>query len=284
MEQQALTKANNDDTLMYLWLHGRAASTQEAYERDVRHFLCFISKTLPQTTLEDLQGYALHLQSKNLKERSIRRKLNAIKSLFSFAAKLQYVRFNVAAALRLPQAEYTIANRILPQRDILKLINSAQSPRDKAILKLLYATGMRVSELCRLNWEDFLERDDGAIQVNILGKGGKRRVVLVPDSAWVDVEILRGAKQPHEPAFISCNNRRIDRSTIQRIIKAIALEAGVNPKVSAHWFRHANASHALSRGASIALVKETLGHSSIAITDVYIHANPNDSTGNYLGI
>lgn len=276
-----LSKNNNEATLISLWLHGRAIATQEAYNRDVQHFLAFLGKPIAQTKLEDLQKYALHLQAQNLAERSIRRKLNAIKSLYSFAAKLQYIPFNVAAALRLPKTEYTIAPRILPQREILKLINAAQSPRDTAILKLLYATGMRVSELCGLNWEDFIERDDGQIQVSILGKGGKRRIVLVPDSAWVAVE---GLGKGEGAVFLSRKGKRCDRTCIHRIIKAAAAKAGINPKISAHWLRHANASHALSRGASIALVKETLGHSSIAITDVYVHANPNDSTGNYLGI
>ncbi|BAZ39448.1 integrase family protein [Calothrix sp. NIES-4101] len=279
--KKAIVRLSPDQKLIDMWLHGRPLSTQSEYRRDIKCFLEFTEKPLPEQKLEDLQRYAVMLQTKNLKERTIKRKINTIKSLFSFAAKLQYIRFNVAAALRLPKTEYTIAPRILPQREILKLINAAQSPRDTAILKLLYATGMRVSELCGLNWEDFIERDDGQIQVSILGKGGKRRIVLVPDSAWVAVESLgRG----EGAVFLSSKAKRCDRTTIHRIIKAAAVKSGINPKISAHWLRHANASHALSRGASIALVKETLGHSSIAITDVYVHANPNDSTGNYLGI
>ncbi|MBW4668395.1 MAG: hypothetical protein KME60_13455 [Cyanomargarita calcarea GSE-NOS-MK-12-04C] len=87
--------------------------------------------------LLDLQGYATHLTTLTLKERTIRRKINSVKSLFSFAAKLNYIRFNIAAALRLRKIEYTIAHRILPQREILKLINTAAPGRDRTLLKLL---------------------------------------------------------------------------------------------------------------------------------------------------
>lgn len=279
-----LTRVSSDQKLIQMWLHGRPSSTQEAYGRDVQHFLDFINKPLPQISLEHLQNYATYLHCQNYKERTITRKINAIKSLFSFATKLNYVRFNVAAALRLQKTEHTIAHRILPQREILKLINAAAPGRDRALLKLLYATGMRISEACGLNWQDFIERDDGEMQVAILGKGGKRRVVLLPASVWCEIEGLRNHSDMSTPVFRSTRSNRLDRTAAHRIIKAAALKAGINPKASAHWFRHANASHALARGASIALVKESLGHSSIAVTDVYIHANPKDSTGNYLGL
>jgi integrase/recombinase XerD len=280
----SLTHANPDQKLIDMWLHGRPTTTQKEYCRDVQYFLDLVGKPLTAMALEDLQSFATHLSTLNLKERTIRRKINSVKSLFSFAAKLNYVRFNVAAALRLPKIEYAIAHRILPQREILKLINAATPGRDRALLKLLYATGMRISEACGLNWEDFIERDDGTIQVSILGKGGKRRVVLVPDSVWVEVEALRGGDADESPVFVSVRGRRrLDRSSVHRIIKEAALKAGVNPKISAHWMRHANASHALQRGASLPLVKESLGHSSIAVTDIYLHASPKDSTSNYLG-
>lgn len=281
--ENALTKVQDDQKLIQIWLHGRPSTTQEAYERDVQHFLSHVSKTLTNIKLEDLQGYALHLQENGLKERSIKRKLNAIKSLFTFATKLNYTRFNVAAALRLPKTTYTVAHRILTQRDTLKLINAAAPGRDRTLLKLLYATGMRISEAIGLNWEDFIERDDGEMQLSILGKGGKRRVVLVPTSVATEVELLKGKSQPVEPIFVSCNLRRLDRTTAHRIIKAAATKAGVNPKVSNHWMRHNHATHSLNKGAPLHLVRDTLGHSSIATSNIYLSSNPSDSSSNYLG-
>lgn len=281
--ENALTKVQNDQKLIQLWLHGRPSTTQEAYDLDVQHFLDKVGKTLANIKLEDLQGYALHLQEKGLKERSIKRKLNAIKSLFTFATKLNYTRFNVAAALRLPKTTYTVAHRILTQRDTLKLINAAAPGRDRTLLKLLYATGMRISEAIGLNWEDFIERDDGEMQVAILGKGGKRRVVLVPASVATEVEALKEKSQPEQPIFVSRNLRRLDRTTAHRIIKAAATKAGVNPKVSNHWMRHNHATHSLNKGAPLHLVRDTLGHSSIATSNIYLSSNPSDSSSNYLG-
>lgn len=279
----SLTHANPDQKLIEMWLHGRPTSTQNEYRRDIQYFLNLVQKPLTAMVLEDLQAYATHLTTKHLKERTIRRRINSVKSLFSFAAKLSYVRFNVAAALRLPKIEYTIAHRILPQREILKLINAAAPGRDHTLLKLLYATGMRVSEACGLNWDDFLERNDGAMQVSIFGKGGKRRVVLVPDAVWIEIEALRNGASGESPVFCSVRSKRLDRSAVHRIVKAAGLKAGVNPKVSAHWARHCHATHSLNKGAPLHLVRDTLGHSSVATTNIYLNSNPDDSSSNYLG-
>ncbi|MBW4668394.1 MAG: tyrosine-type recombinase/integrase [Cyanomargarita calcarea GSE-NOS-MK-12-04C] len=112
---------------------------------------------------------------------------------------------------------------------------------------------MRVSEACGLNWEDFLERNDGAMQVSIFGKGGKRRVVLVPDSVWVELETLRGVQSGESPVFCSVRGHRLDRSAVHRIVKVAAIKAGVNPKVSCHWMRHCHSVHSLDRGAPMKL-------------------------------
>jgi integrase/recombinase XerD len=241
-----------------MWLHGRPITTVDAYRRSTGHFFAFVGKSLGEVVLEDLQLYATHLSQSGIKESSVRTKLNAIKSLFTFAVKLNYVRFNVAAALRLPKGDSSLALRILRQQEVLKLINCpAISARDRAFLKLVYATGMRVSEACRLVWDDFQERDSGEVQVTVLGKGSKLRTVLVPLQVWMELEALRG----HEHVFVSDRGKVIDRTMAHRIIKSAALKAGVNSKVSCHWLRHCNASHALARGASLTLVRDSLGQS-----------------------
>ncbi|WP_238360583.1 tyrosine-type recombinase/integrase [Iningainema tapete] len=265
-----------------MWLHGRPLTTTDAYRRSVQHFLIFTGKTLSLTALEDLQSYATHLHNSGIKESSIRTKLNSIKSLFTFAAKLNYVRFNVAAALRIPKGNSSLAGRILKQQEVLKLVNCpGLSLRDRTLLKLMYATGMRVSEACRLKWSDFHERDSGEVQVTVLGKGSKLRTVLVPIAVWVELVQLRSES---EFVFATTNGTAIDRIMAHRIIKDAATKAGVNSKVSAHWLRHSHATHALAKGAPLVLIRDSLGHSSIAVSDKYLHANPTDSSSNYLGI
>ena len=284
MSQNILSRVSSDQKLVDMWLHGRPDSTQKEYYYDIQRFLSFVHKPVSGVALEDLQEYALHLQEKGLKATTLKRKLNTVKSLFTFATKLNYVRFNVAAALRMPKTDSSLANRILKQSQVLKLIQCANDGRDKSLLKLIYATGMRVSEVCRLKWSDFNEREDGEVQVTIIGKGNKVRVVIVPATVWLEIEALRTHIEDDEPVFRSVRNRQLDRTMVHKIVKDSAKKAGINPSVSSHWLRHCHASHALQKGASIALVRDSLGHSSVAITDRYLHSVPSDSSGNYLGL
>ncbi|MBD2437348.1 tyrosine-type recombinase/integrase [Nostoc sp. FACHB-110] len=277
----SLSRVSTDQKLIEMWLHGRPLSTQKEYRRDVQVFLGFVDKDLQECKLEDLQGYSSYLDEQGIKPTTKKRKLNSLKSLFTFATKLNYIRFNVAAALRMPKGDTSLAGRILKQSEVLRLISHPQlSVRDRSFLKLTYATGARVSEVCRLKWEDFQERDSGEVQVTLLGKGEKLRTVLVPVSVWIEMQQLRGS----EYVFIGATKNPIDRVMAHHIIKNAAALSGITSKVSMHWLRHCNASHALARGASLALVRDSLGHSSVAISDPYLHANPSDSTSNYLGL
>lgn len=277
----SLSRVSTDQKLIEMWLHGRPISTIKEYQRDIYAFLAFVGKGLQECKLEDLQEYSSHLDERGIKPITKKRKLNVVKSLFTFATKLNYVRFNVAAALKMPKGDTSLAGRILKQTEVLRLINCPKlSVRDRAFLKFVYATGVRVSEACRLTWEDFRERDSGEVQVTVLGKGEKLRTLLVPISVWMEIEQLQG----HQHVFVGATGNAINRVMAHKIIKNAALLAGVNPKVSIHWLRHCNASHALARGASLALIKESLGHVSIVTSDRYIHANPTDSTSNYLGL
>ncbi|MEH2033358.1 MAG: tyrosine-type recombinase/integrase [Nostoc sp.] len=277
----SLSRVSTDQKLIEMWLHGRPISTVKEYRRDVNRFFSFIGKGLQECQLEDLQDYSTHLDGQSIKSSTKKRKLNVVKSLFTFATKLNYTRFNVAAALKMPKGDTALAGRILRQTEVLKLINCPKlSVRDRTFLRFVYATGVRVSEACRLRWEDFQERDSGEVQVTVLGKGEKLRTVLVPIAVWVELDQLHG----HEHVFTGATGNAIDRVMAHKIIKNAAVESGVNSKVSMHWLRHCNASHALSRGASLALVRDSLGHASVATSDKYLHSNPTDSTSNYLGL
>jgi integrase/recombinase XerD len=269
--------------LIEMWLHGRPQSTQNVYRQDVGSFQKFTQlRPIASLRLEDIQAYQTELALQNLKDATKRRKLNTIKSLFSFAAKLNYIQFNVAAAIRLPKASRTLAGRILSRRDVLKILVSAGNDRDTALLELIYATGARVSEICRITWGDFQERDDGAVQITIMGKGGKDRVVLVPRSVWERVSQLQGEADRHTAVFLSVRGKALDRSAAHAIIKAAVQRAGVNPDASCHWLRHAHAQHSLAKGAPLQLVRDSLGHSNISVTNVYLESNPQDSSSNYL--
>src|SRR3954471_5252934 len=142
---------------------------------------------------------------------------------------------------------------------------------------------MALTSVCGLRWRDLAERD-GAGQVTVYGKGGKTRVVLLSTGTWMLLAGLRGAAGPDAPVFRSRKGGALDQSAVHRIVKAAATRAGLSAEVSAHWLRHAHASHSLDRGAPIHLVQATLGHASVATTGRHLHARPTDSSARYLGV
>lgn len=273
-----LAPLSDDDRLIAMWLHGRPASTAAEYARDVAKFRAIVAKPLKSTTLEDLQHFQTTLLNRNLKPATLRRKINTIKSLYSFAASLNYLPFNIAAALRLPKAKPISAQRFLKPDEVKLLVRSASSGVPRILILFLYGTGVRVSEACTLHWRDCWVRSDGTAQATIAGKGDKQRVVLIPPPVWDAVKTLE--PQPPQPDALVFG---LDRRRAWAVVKDAANAAQL-PKVSPHWFRHAHAIHSLKGGAPLELVRDSLGHSSIAVTNVYLEAAPDDGSSRYLDL
>ena len=276
-------QAESDQHLIELWLHGRSKHTQRAYRSDSKRLLDAVAKPLHHITLGDLQQLANTLLAEGLESTTVYRTLSAVKSLFSFGHRLGYLPFDVAAPLRLPALREKLAERILEETDVLKMIALENMPRNKAILLTFYAAGFRVAELCSLKWSDLQNRDKSG-QITVFGKGSKTRTVLIPQTVWNDLQALRGEAGESAPVFRSRKKGHLDESQVWRIVSKAAKRAGLEKAVSCHWLRHAHASHALDRGAPIHLVQATLGHTSIATTGKYLHARPTDSSANYLPI
>lgn len=274
-------QADNDAQLVELWLHGRSRHTQRAYLSDAKSFFDTVQKPLHQVTLGDLQQFADQLNESVLVPTSVHRSLSAIKSLFAFGHRLGYLQFDVARPLMLPGLRDQLAERILDEGEVHRMIALEPVPRNRAILLTLYAGGLRVSELCRLRWRDLHARTDAG-QITVFGKGNKTRTILMPNSVWDTLLSLRGEAGGDDPVFLSRKRGHLDPSQVWRIVRKAAGRAGVDKDVSCHWLRHAHASHALDRGAPIHLVQATLGHASVATTGRYLHARPNDSSSNYL--
>ncbi len=276
-------QAESDQHLIELWLHGRSRHTQRAYRADAERFLTAVEKPLHRVTLGDIQQFAGQLVESGLEPSSAYRSLSAVKSLFALGLRLGYLPFDVARPLRLPALREKLAERILEEGDVVKMIALEQMPRNRAILLTLYAGGFRVAELCSLKWSDLQGRETAG-QISVFGKGGKTRSVLVPASVWTSLMALRGDAPEHAPVFRSRKGGHLDESQVWRIVRKAAKRAGIEKAVSCHWLRHAHASHALDRGAPIHLVQATLGHSSISTTGKYLHARPADSSANYLPV
>jgi site-specific recombinase XerD len=274
-------QSDSDETTFALWLHGRSAGTRRAYEGDARAFLAHAGKPIRAVTVGDVQAYGANLA--RLASSSQARKLSAVKSLLSFAHRLGYTAFNVGAVVKLPSIKGTLAERIMSEPDMQRMLALETDPRNAALLRLVYGAGLRISEVCGLKWRDLQPRGDAG-QATIYGKGGKTRAVLLPAGVWRVLVQLRGEAEMDAPAFASQRKGHLDPSQVHRVVKAAAARAGLSAEVSAHWLRHAHASHALDRGAPIHLVQATLGHSSVATTGRYLHARPNDSSSRYLAV
>lgn len=276
-------QAESDQHLIDLWLHGRSRHTQRAYRGDAEKFLVAVEKPLHRITLGGLQQYAEQLVESGLQLSSVYRTMSAVKSLFAFGHRLGYLQFDVAAPLRLPALREKLAERILEETDVLRMIALENMPRNKAILLTLYSGGFRVAETCGLKWSDLQGRDASG-QITVFGKGSKTRTILVPKSVWISLMSLRGDAHEQAPVFRSRKGGHLDESMVWRIVRKASKRAGIEKAVSCHWLRHAHASHALDRGAPIHLVQATLGHSSISSTGKYLHARPTDSSSSYLPV
>jgi integrase/recombinase XerD len=274
-------RTGTDDRLIDLWLHGRSRHTQRGYRSDAARFVRFVQKSLHRVSLADIQWFADALEGEMLRASSRHRVLAAVKSLFAFGHRLGYLSFDVAKPMRLPAFRDGLSDRILAESDVQRMLALERHPRNAVLLLVLYASAVRVSELCALRWRDCQDRADGG-QITVFGKGGKTRVVLLPDRVWRAVMRLRGEATEDKYVFLSRRGGRLHESQALRIVKGAAVRAGVTSAVSPHWLRHAHASHALDRGAPIHLVQGTLGHSQISTTGKYLHARPTDGSARYL--
>ena len=274
-------QAQSDAHLIELWVgSSNSDHTRRARSEDARRFLAFTDKPLVAVTVGDLIAYADSLTGS---DSARARKVKHAKSLLTFGHRLGYLPFNTGGVVKAPAIKETLAERIVTEADVHRLLALEPEPRNRVLLKLLYAAGLRISEVVGLTWRDCVVRD-GAGQINVYGKGGKTRVVLLPASTWRALVSLRGDAAADDPVFRSRKGGALDPSAVHRVVKAAAERAGLDPAVSAHWLRHAHASHALDRGAPIHLVQATLGHASVATTGRYLHARPSDSSGRYLAV
>jgi integrase/recombinase XerD len=211
-----------------------------------------------------------------------------VKSLQSYAHRLGYAPFNVGAAIRVRSDARnrgaTLAKRIISEVDVALLVRGARTRRDRVLLEVLYAGGLRVSELAGLTWSDIVARDTlackGQVQLSVLGKGGIVRRVLLPEAVSRALLSLRGDSGANDGVFASRKtDARLTERAVLGIVKRAAARAGIEAPVSPHWLRHAHASHAIDRGATLPEVQSTLGHGNIATTSGYLHARPGSSSG-----
>ncbi len=264
------------DFLSYLASErGLARNTLLAYERDLQLFCLRLGRMdLTETREEDLIGFLGYLRESRYATSSIARMLVAIKVFFRFLKRESKIEKNIALYLDSPKLWQLIPEVLTPD-EVGALLQAPATDtfmgaRDRAILEVLYASGLRVSEVCSMNITDL---DDAFVRVK--GKGGKERLVPIAKVAVdaVDQYLLnfRKVEGEEEALFVTSRGKRIERQEVWRRIKLYAKNAGITKKISPHTLRHSFATHLLENGADLRVIQEMLGHASISTTDRYTH-------------
>ena len=259
---------------------GLSPHTIEAYLRDIETFASTLAvKDWKVADSASILSFLSYLQSKGYASSSICRMLVAVKVFFRFLKKEGEISVDLGRYFETPKV-WQLVPDVLTMEEVDHLLAQPQpgdliGARDKAILELLYATGLRVSELCSLRICDL---NDTFVKVR--GKGKKERVVPVGKQAIaaVDFYLTRfrtEATEENAPLFISQRGKAIDRIVVWNRIKAYAKSAGIAKSISPHTLRHSFATHLLENGADLRLIQDMLGHEDIGTTDRYTHVTGN---------
>lgn len=263
---------------------GLSANTRQAYERDLRLFCKTLgfknSDALVNVSREQITGYMTQLKEKGLAAATIARKLAAIKAFYRFMTAEGYMDANPAEVVEAGTKGIKLP-RVLSEDEVVRLLNqpditTAEGFRDRTMLEVLYATGMRVSELINLT----LERVDLNMKYIIaFGKGSKERIVPLGSVAAEFLQQYLEKVRPkltHEDrntniVFLAFGGHELTRQRFWQIIRGYGRKANINKALTPHILRHSFATHLLDNGADLRSVQELLGHSDISTTQIYTH-------------
>lgn len=279
MTSPDLSGARDDVHLVQLWLAQRPASTARVYGPTAEEFRI----ALGQGSLRDVDAAQLIRWAEGLvgQPATRARKVSTVKSLLTFAWRTGYSIHNVGRVLRCVPIPSKVHERILEEPEMVGLFAAASPGRDRAFLRLMYASGCRISELCGLRWADLHQPG----RMTVLGKGRKTRTLIVPEKIRAEVLALKPQSATlADPVF--CSKRRPGRALgvrdARQIVYNTRRRAEQDRRVSPHWLRHSHATHALDHGCKIHVLQQSLGHANVSTTSVYLHVRPNEGSSTYL--
>lgn len=239
-----------------------------------------LSQRLRVVTPEQVKSFLHFLGTKNYSKSTIARKLATLRSFYKFCLRRGYVESHPLAAIRTPKQEKRLP-KFLELEQISKLLatpddNTLLGARDRAMLEVLFSTGVRVSELVDLNFAD-VDFEGQAIRVR--GKGKKQRTTPIGPTAIAAIRKYlelrrsdaRSASFDQEALFVNKHGQRLSTRSVRRKLDKYLAEAGLDPDISPHTLRHSFATHMLNNGADLRSVQELLGHQSLSTTQVYTH-------------
>lgn len=273
-----------NDFLNYLIIDKNySENTKLSYFEELKKFNTFlnkINKNSINVKKEDINNYFSQLYDESLESKSISHSVSTLKSFYKYLTINKIINSNPLDSIKLPKIKKTIPKSLsMEEVDILLNIevNDKYSSRNKAMLELMYATGLRVSELVNLKLQDI---DLNNCLIRIIGKGNKERIIPVGDYALEATKLylnlyrdsfLKG--KVNDYLFVTSQNKPMTRQQFFKIIKKLALELNIKTDFSPHTLRHSFATHLLDNGADLRSIQEFLGHTSISTTQVYTYVS-----------
>jgi integrase/recombinase XerC len=259
---------------------GSSPHTLRSYATDLIEFTRFLADEqiggLGDADTRAVRAYLARLHQRRLSKATIARKLAAVRSCFRFLARRGALEVNPARQVRSPRLGRRLPS-FLPKDEATQLLDAGPAAgtaglRDRALVELLYASGLRVAECCGLDVEDL---DEGRRTVRVLGKGDKERVVPVGEAALEALAAYLAMRGRARGAlFRNARGGRLTTRSALRIVKGLARRAGLGQRVTPHTLRHSFATHMLGEGADLRLIQELLGHSRLSTTQRYTHVSP----------
>lgn len=261
---------------------GLSRNTRAAYERDLTHYLAYLQrkkmKSIAVVSRRDIGDFLLHEKDRGLRSSSIARALAAIRMFHRFLSEENHLQDDVTQSLETPKRWKSLPGYLTElEMEALLAAPDSRTPegvRDRAILELIYACGLRASEVTSLD-VGHLNLETGYLRV--FGKGGKERMVPVGTEARRSLSLYlkqrAGGVIPGHVLFPARAGHRMTRQALWALIKRYAQKAGLSKKVYPHLLRHSFATHLLEGGADLRVVQELLGHSDISTTQIYTHVD-----------
>ena len=263
----------------YLFIEkGLSQNSVKSYQSDLLHFMEWSIQVLKipakLTTSQDINKYIKYLFDQDFKSSSVNRKISSIKAYFIFLKKKKYINVIPTEDMPIPKQNKNLPNS-MSEKDVETLLSCINAKkdieiRDKAMVELLYATGVRVSELINIKFSNI---DMNRNVVRVLGKGSKERLIPFGEQAHDSIAkylLIRGKSQSKE-LFLSNRGKILSRVSFWNRVKVYLIRCNLKSNISPHTLRHAFATHLLNRGADLRSVQMLLGHSDLSTTQIYTH-------------
>jgi site-specific recombinase XerD len=274
------TPALSWEDYAHSWLSQRAPSTRPVYLRVLKEF----TGSLPSGTgLHDIREPHITLfistREATLQDSTLRLKTAVLKCFFKYLKSENVIKDDPAKRLKLQKANHCFDERRLSKPEMHELIAHAAPGREQVLIRVLYRTGLRITECLSIDIDKINMEMDGG-RVTVMGKGKRKRTIRLRAE---DVKSLREiAGDSKGPAFRTRTGRRLSRAQAHRHVKHAATSAGIEKNVSCHWTRHAFASHLVDNGVPLKRLQDALGHASADMTNRYVHSNDRDFPGDLL--